>query len=317
MLPARRASAVIDDADGSPVPARATDVCAVLVSHRPELAVLAEALDALLPQVGAMVLVDNATPGHSLHDFCAQRPELAMLALPENLGLAHALNAGITHARSLPGIMHVLLMDQDSVAEPGMVAALHTALAKLSAREKIAAVGPRFRDPREAADAPFVRIGFPFNHKLRCAGDGGEVRCDFLISSGCMIPLGVLDEVGGMDADLFIDNVDLDWCFRAVAAGYSLHGICAAHMRHHLGETRQRVPGLPRSIVVHPPRRLYYMMRNRVWLYRRAYTPRRWIAQDLPRLVTKLLLFSLLVPPRWRNLRCMVAGLRDGVAGGS
>lgn len=303
----------MDDAGGPPAPARAADVCAVLVSYRPELAVLAEALDALLPQVGAMVLVDNATPGQSLHDFCVQRPELAMLALPENLGLAHALNAGIMHARSLPGITHVLLMDQDSVAEPGMVAALHAALAKLSAREKIAAVGPRFRDPREAADAPFVRIGFPFNRKLRCAGDGDAVRCDFLISSGCLIPLAAVDEVGGMDDALFIDNIDLDWCFRATAAGRALYGVCAARMRHHLGDARRRVPGLPRGIVVHPPRRLYYMMRNRVWLYRRSYTPRRWIAQDVPRLVAKLLLFALLVPPRWRNLRCMVAGLRAGI----
>jgi len=50
-------------------------------------------------------------------------------------------------------------------------------------------------------------------------------------------------------------------------------------------------------------------------LYRRAYTPRRWIAQDVPRLVVKFLLFSLLVAPRWKNVRSMLAGLWAGVRG--
>jgi rhamnosyltransferase len=304
------------DAGASTVSTRADDVCAVLVTHHPDLAVLAEALAALLPQVGAVVLVDDATADPGFRDFCAEHPELHLLPLPENRGLARALNAGIQRARTLPQVGCVLLMDQDSVPEAGMVNALRLALESPGACDgKLAAVGPRFRDPRESADAPFVRIRFPFNRKLRCSGDDGSVRCDFLITSGCMIPLAVLDAVGGMDDALFIDNVDLDWCFRATAAGYSLFGVCAARMRHHLGDTRQRIPGLPRGIVVHSPRRLYYMMRNRVWLYRRGYTPARWIAQDLPRLVVKLLLFSLLVPPRLVNLRRMLAGLRDGIVG--
>jgi len=290
-------------------------VCAVLVTWQPDLAVLAELLGALIPQVEHVVLVDNGTRDPRFRDFCAEHPELALLALPGNLGLAHAMNLGIQRARALPGVSHVLLMDQDSVPEPGMVGALKAALDSRGNDERVAAVGPCFRDLREAEDAPFVRIRFPFNKKLRCDGACEAIRCDFLISSGCLVPLAVLDEVGGMDDDLFIDNVDLDWCFRAAAAGHALYGVCAARLRHSLGATRHGLPGVPRGIVVHPPRRLFYMMRNRVLLYRRAYTPRRWIAQDLPRLVTKFLLFSLLVPPRRRNLRCMLAGLWAGANG--
>lgn len=304
------------DADADPAAStRAADVCAVLVTHRPDLTMLAEALAALMPQVGALVLVDNATRDPAFRDFCAERAALHLLPLPENRGLAYALNAGIQRARALSQIRYVLLMDQDSVADAGMVCALRAALELRDGPGKLAAVGPRFRDPRESADAPFVQIRFPFNRKLTCSREDARVRCDFLITSGCMIPLAVLDAVGGMDEALFIDNVDLDWCFRATAAGLVLYGVCAARMRHHIGDTRRRIAGMPRGIVVHPPRRLYYMMRNRVWLYRRRYTPRRWIAQDLPRLAVKLLLFSLLVPPRLANLRQMLAGLRAGLAG--
>ena len=290
-------------------------VCAVLVTHRPELAVLAEQLVALAPQVGHVVLVDNASPDPRFHGFCAEHPEVRLLALPENLGLAHALNAGIECARALAGVLFVLLMDQDSVPSPRMVHALGAALTGLAMQGRVGAVGPCFRDVREAADAAFVRIRFPFNRKLRCNGSCATIRCDFLISSGSLIPLAVLDEVGEMDDALFIDNVDLDWCFRACAAGYALHGVCAARLDHRLGDARRRIPGLPRGVVVHTPRRLFYMMRNRVLLYRRAYTPRRWIAQDVPRLVVKFLLFALLIAPRRKNVRCMLAGLRAGIAG--
>jgi rhamnosyltransferase len=304
---------VSEDLDGPAAPD--PSVVAVLVSHRPDLALLRASLDALAAQAGWVVVVDNASPGSGVRGICAAYRNVELVPLPENRGLAAALNEGIAHARARSGVSHVLLMDQDSVPEAGMVDALKRVMDRLAETRKVAAVGPRFRDPREASDAPFVHIRFPVNRQLLCDGDRAEVACDFLITSGSLIPLAVLHAVGGMEEGLFIDNVDLEWCFRAVDRGYELFGVCDARMLHHHGAERQRVPGLPRGIVVHTPRRLFYMMRNRVLLYRRAYTPKRWVAQDLPRVIVKLLLFSLLVPPRRANLRCMLRGLRAGVRG--
>jgi rhamnosyltransferase len=296
-------------------PAREACVCAVIVTYHPDPALLAAQLDALQAQAGRVVVVDNATPGPGLRELCAARAGVELLALADNLGLAAALNAGITRAREAPGVTHVLLMDQDSVPEAGMVAALKGALDRHGQDSRVAAAGTRFHDPREGIDAPFVRIRFPVNRQLHCSGDCDDVACDFLITSGSLIPLRALDVIGGMDEALFIDNVDLEWCFRATSKGYALFGVCGARMLHHHGATRHRVPGVPRGVVVHTPRRLFYMMRNRVLLYRRAYTPRRWIAQDVPRLVVKFLLFALLIAPRRKNVRCMLAGLRAGIAG--
>lgn len=294
---------------------REPGICAVVVTHHPDTRLLAAQLDVLQIQTGCIVVVDNATPGAVVRQLCTAHPRAECLALTENIGLAAALNAGIAAARAKPDVTHVLLMDQDSVPEPGMVAALKTALESLSQHTPVAAVGARFLDPREGVDAPFVRIGFPINRKLHCDGACTEVACDFLITSGSLIPLDVLDQVGGMDEALFIDNVDLEWCFRATSRGYALFGVCGARMLHHQGATRYHIPGMPRGVIVHSPRRLFYMMRNRVLLYRRAYTPQRWIAQDVPRLCVKLLLFTLLIAPRRKNLRCMIAGLRAGIAG--
>ena len=84
-------------------------------------------------------------------------------------------------------------------------------------------------------------------------------------------------------------------------------------MGHRIGDGIRRLP-LGASFV-HSPTRLYYMMRNRVLLYRRVATPRLWVAQDMPRAALKLLRFSLLIAPRRANARAMLRGLRDGILG--
>lgn len=291
-------------------------VCSVIVSYQPDLVVLRKLLAGITTQVDAVVLVDNASDGtwqSALSSVMRERGGV-LLAQSKNRGLASAQNIGIDWARS-NGYHHVLLLDQDSEPAQGMVAALSGALQTLSTEHRVAAVGPQFHDHREGRHAPFVRIDFPLNRKLWCEHDAQTIACDFLISSGVLIPMAVLDQVGLMDEGLFIDNVDLEWSFRARAAGYALFGVCAATMHHRLGDSRHVLPFGSGQFVVHGPVRLYYMMRNRLLLYRMRHTPRVWIAQDLPRVLVKLFLFGVVVGPRRRNLRCMLSGLRDGLLG--
>lgn len=291
------------------------ETCAVIVSYHPEPAAIASLVDAVASQVGAVAVVDNASDGgwQAALALTLSAHGGALLGLSCNIGLAAAQNLGIDWARS-HGYSHVLLLDQDSEPGEGMVASLLQALQVLAATNRVGAVGPRFHDQREDRDAPFVRIRFPLNRKLWCESATQHIACDFLISSGALIPLDVLDRVGPMDAGLFIDNVDLEWGFRARAQGYALYGVCAATMHHRLGDDRRALP-FGSQVVVHGSLRLYYMMRNRLLLYRMPHTPRVWIAQDLPRVLAKLFLFGVLIGPRPRNLRCMLRGLWDGLRG--
>lgn len=289
----------------------AGSVCAVVVTYRPDHQALAVLLHAIAPQVGSIVIVANAATPEMQPLVRGCSAQACLLPQQENIGLAAAQNLGIAWARS-QGYRYVILLDQDSEPTADMVGQLLGALLSLGRVYPVGAVGPRFHDPREHRDAPFVRVGFPINRKIWCGNAQGTVRCDFLISSGSLIPVEVLDAVGSMDAGLFIDNIDLEWSFRARAKGFALFGVCAASMHHRLGDARRTLP-LGGQVVVHGPHRLYYMMRNRVCLYREPHTPRLWVAQDLPRVVVKLFLFGLLIGPRRRNLRFMLRGLWDGV----
>lgn len=289
-------------------------VHAVVVTYQPEPSVLSDLLASVLPQVAGLVLVDNGDAVWRQQLETQAYSAVSILPLGVNRGLAMAQNEGIAFARSR-GASHILLLDQDSIPSADMVPQLMRALVARSAEIRVAAVGPRFEDAFGGGKAPFVRLGFPLNEKLWCPTDQASMACDFLISSGSLIPVQVFDAVGLMDSGLFIDNVDLEWSFRARAKGYQLYGVCGARMRHRLGDARRRLPFGSGELVVHGPVRLYYMMRNRLILYGRRHTPAIWIAQDVPRLLFKLAAFSLLVAPRGRNLRFMLRGIMDGLRG--
>ena len=298
--------------------ATADRVCAIVVTFFPDPGTLRKLVADTVPQTDALVIVDNGASDDAFAGFRSrvENDKVVILKQPGNIGVAAAFNRGIAWA-SARGFSHVLLLDQDSEPAPGMVDTLMRAFTHFHAGRKVAAVGPRFHDAREDRYAPFVRIGFPLNRKMYDSGKEGLVACDFLISSGSLISLAALIDIGPMDENLFIDNVDLEWCFRASAKGYALVGVSTAAMHHRLGRDRQRLPfGLGR-VKVHDPLRLYYIMRNRLLLYRLPHTPAVWIAQDMPRAAVKFLLFSLLIPPRLQNARFMLTGLRDGLLGRS
>lgn len=299
-------------------PAAAFDpatVCAVVVTYRPDLSLLRRVISSVVGQVGHVVVFDNGGADREVAALADGWPTVSVIGSAANVGLGAAINRACDHARA-QGFAHVLLMDQDSVLADGMVRTLGRALVELQRDHAVAAVGPQFRDARSGALAPFVRFGFPFNRKLR-GGPGQRVSCDFLITSGSLLPMAALQRVGGMDERLFIDNLDMDWCFRARHLGLSLHGICDAQMQHSIGEELLASRIKRDGVIVHKPFRLYFIMRNRLLLYRRPYTRWVWIGQDIPRLVLKLLGNALFMPPRAERLRFMCRGLWDGILGRS
>ena len=137
-----------------------------------------------------------------------------------------------------------------------------------------------------------------------------------LISSGCLIPLSAIDTIGEMDEDLFIDHIDTDWFLRAKSLGWRSYGVCDALMEHALGEQTFRVWwGRWRYLPLHQSFRYYYIYRNSLLLYQRKYPDRFWKQADIIRLVMMFLIFSLFGNQKLGNLRMILYGIKDGIAG--
>ncbi len=283
---------------------------AVIVAWRPVHDDLAGLVRSLQSQVGHTIIVDNSQPPVVRHWPEAQGKNIEILEPGANIGVAAAINRGVARLQESEHT-HALLLDQDSLPADDMVTVLLTRLQELEQDDqKVAAIGPSLRDRATGQRSPFVRFRLPLNRHLH--GSSGVVACDFLITSGKLVNLEHWSDIGPMRESWFIDNIDLEWCFRARAKGFSIHGCFDTELRHSIGENRRlwsgrSAPGYRH----HSPERLYTMMRNRVFLYR-SHAPLAWIAHDLLRAMGKLVLFGL-IPPRLENMKAMLRGLKDGL----
>lgn len=295
-------------------------VVAVVVTYQPELEILKQLLDALVPQVTSVVCVDNGS--HSdLTAWTSKRNTNAIeiILLGENRGIAAAQNVGIEWARNR-GAEFVLLMDQDSIPSTSMVAELLCAIASTtndSPAFPVAAAGPVAVDRRTGQLSSFVieRFGLParWRFPLDVETLPPFIEVGFLIASGTLIPVEVLKRIGGMRSDYFIDHVDTEWCFRARAAGYKLLGVPAAKLQHQLGDMIKRVWFLRfRQVMYHAPLRDYYMFRNSLLLLRDARMSFVWRVYFLWRLAQFAGYFLLFSGDRWLRLRAMSLGLVHG-----
>jgi len=297
-------------------------IAAVILTYRPDQAILRQAVASLCPQVDQILIVDNGTrwDAGALLDILTDgdKKKIEFLWLENNIGVGAGHNRGIQWART-GGFTDVLILDHDSVPRPDMVRHLVAALDQLDARGiRVAAVGPCYVDRYTGRMPGFVRLGRWRPKRVSCrSGQAGELlEADFIISSGSLIPMPVLDRVGEMNEGFFIDHVDTEWMFRATASGYRPYGACDAVMEHGLGtETLDFWLGRWRTVPLHSPERHYYVFRNSVMLRRMRHVPRRWIVNDMVRLVSMSIVFPLFAPDRLRRIVLMARGIWHGLHG--
>ena len=137
----------------------AVSVCAVVITYHPDTTQLEQLLQSVLPQVSAVVIVDNGSDEctlASLRSVCQQWATISLIELGDNLGIAAAQNRGIVWARERCH-SHVLLLDQDSTPAADMLQKLLQAWETLSCADvPVAAVGPRLVDRRTSRSTPFI-----------------------------------------------------------------------------------------------------------------------------------------------------------------
>jgi rhamnosyltransferase len=298
----------------APSDTSADAIVAIIPVYKPDPDRLSRVLAAAAPQVARIVVVDNG--GHLPAEVGPTSGAPEIIRMPHNVGVAAALNAGVQHVGA-SGVAAFLFLDQDSVPAPDMVRRLVEAWGQLASHgEKVAACGPSHREPGSSVRHGFVQgRGFGFRQMLP-PEDEPVVACDFLITSGQLVPRTAIEEVGLMDEPLFIDHVDTEWCFRARSKGYRCFGVRDAVMEHELGTRRKRTWwGRWRQVPVHAPFRYYFIARNSMALRRRDYMPAIWRRHDLVRLAG-LFLHNGFSAPEGRAVRAAFQrGLADGLRG--
>ena len=213
------------------------------------------------PERLEVILVDDASTDNSVPYVQAHFPEVRVLRLEENSGLAAACNRGAAIARG----DIIALLNNDTEVTPGWVAALVEALDAYpwagAAASKILLFDRR--NVLHTAGDMMGKDGIPRNRGV-WEEDRGQYDDQRVVFGGCggavAYRRSVWEALGGFDEDLFMYLEDVDLAWRMQLAGWGTVFAPAARVYHHLSATGG---GTLAS---------FYTGRNTIWI----------IAKDMP-----------------------------------
>jgi rhamnosyltransferase len=281
-------------------------IACILVLYNPDFEAFRTVLESIASQADTVFIVDNSNADNQSR--IAATGKVRYIGLRRNLGIAAAQNIGIRAASELKP-RYIWLSDQDTVYPQAYVHNMLAAFAQSSGR--IASLAPAYFDTHKGAVQHFIDHT-PFTHYF--APKPGVQGVSHAIASGIFIPADVLEVVGLMQEDLFIDWVDLEWCWRAkYRFGYRNLGTGDVVIQHTMGD--QYVDFLNRKVSFRSPVRHYYMIRNAVHLalHSRSVGPAIRL-EILAKALAWTFIFPGIAPDRKRqHLRATVAGFLDGL----
>jgi rhamnosyltransferase len=291
-------------------------IYAIIVTFNPDLVLLQEQYLSVKNQVECIIYVDNGSKNiNEVKTFFEEKSTESIVFYvfnKENKGIGFAQNIGINKAKEI-NCTHIILFDQDSVISFDFAANLIEQEALLLSKGfKIGAIGPVYIDPVSQTYYPQIKTEGVFVKRIwPDKVTETNIKVDFIIASGSLIRISTLKNVGLMDEGLFIDTVDIEWCFRAASKGYSFFASKTTVISHSIGD--KRIKSFGREISIHTPLRSYYMFRNKFIISRYNWIPLGYRCRIIFGLVLKIPIHLYDVGFHKENMKFTFRGVLDGM----
>lgn len=261
----------------------------------------------------ALAIVDNSPQPDPRACALAEHEGVTLLHHGNRHGIAGAFNAGLA-ALFAQQIDAVALFDQDSTVPAQYFATMRGVCSELGAHAYLA--GPRIFDENDGRFLPELTTSGATVRRVRIEAGAPPQRCAFLISSGCVISREAFARLGVFDEPLFIDHVDTEYCFRALARDVPLYVVPALVLAHRIGARRRHKLGpFEMTSMNHPWTRRYYSARNAVQLG--LQYGGRFPVAVVPNLLTVWQIVQIVLCERDKlaKLRGIALGIADGLFG--
>lgn len=226
-----------------------------IVLFNPERNRLRENINAILPQVQKLILVDNGSTnvGEILTEY-EKNSKIQIIQLGSNLGIAVAQNQICAFAET-ELFEWAITLDQDSVVPNNLVAEYKNVIEAFD--DNVGMICPKIID-RNFGEITYGKIHEGVEEVPQC------------IASASAIRISAWKKVGGFYEPLFIDAVDFDMCWSLREHGYKILRINDVKLLHEVGHSKVvQFAGKERLILNHSPLRYYYIMRNSFLVGRR------------------------------------------------
>lgn len=289
------------------------EITAIAIAYFPDIQTITKTIESICGQVSKVLIIDNTPNGSSVfknHRLLYGRNNVELITLNENVGIAKAQNIGIKRALENRADF-VLVSDQDTFYPDNYIAKMLEAYSKIANNEKVAAIVPDFAELNRGGERQgFVLFDNFFSKRIYPKSGCHEITQ--AIASGEIIPSEVFNYVGFMDEELFIDWVDLEWCWRARAKGYKIVGCADVVIEHFLGDVVKKV-GL-KSYPIRSPIRDYYIIRNAIHLALRSeYITFGMRVNILVKSIRYMIGFTILGKPHWKHFIYSLKGFYHGI----
>jgi rhamnosyltransferase len=170
----------------------------------------------------------------------------------ENKGLSVRLNEACKKAIA-DNFDYLLTMDQDSSFLEENIDRYFKDILNFKGKEKVAVYGLEYseNDINDTTE--------------------NYIEVDHLITSASVMNLKLYNEIGGFDKNLFIDGVDIDYCYSALSKGFKNIKFARNFFNHSLGVRSRRgsiftLYLIKKNVSVHSSLRVYYMYRNMLYI---------------------------------------------------
>jgi rhamnosyltransferase len=251
-------------------------------------------------------IIDNSPDDNS--KTADQIPHSRYIPNFANLGIAKALNLGCEAAVN-DGYTWAMTMDQDSSWESNELSTYLDEVKKINQTDNlVSGFSPMTIHQKETRSV----LG-TFKHNLfkRRKASSAVAKKDFeytdrVISSGNIINLDIWESIGKFNEDLFINDVDYEFCYRMIKNDHKIVKINTCKMYHVDGEPRRTF--FPHAFLYHKER-IYYFVRNKYYIlknypqFAKKYKYRKAI---------KKVLFEKLIFLEFEDLKYAIMGIVDG-----
>jgi len=268
-------------------------IAAIVITYNPGPEVHHN-IQTYLNEVDHLYIADNSDPKLSFSAGILDNPKITLINNGNNEGIAVRLNQ-VADMAIKAGYDWLLTMDQDSYFEPQHIQAYFDYMLEYPDHESVA------------------MFGVETVNKPELIADLSE-KADQLITSGSLLNLSLYKDIGPFDENLFIDEVDHEYCYRASVRGYQVIQFTHIFLQHQLGEAVniKTVQGTDRSTSFHSPLRLYYMMRNFLYVREKYKDVLGHVfkvrTKDLMHRIKNNMLYG---PQKWQTLKMVLLAVAD------
>jgi GT2 family glycosyltransferase len=201
-----------------------------------------------------VIIVDNHSEDQSLKMLKENFSHVKLIENQHNLGFSVACNQGIRQSRG----RYILLLNPDTEFTAGGISEM---IKFMDSFPQVGICGPKMVDPQgkthfsarsfpsyltaiSSSQSILNRI-FPTNplsrrYLLKDQDRDQKLEVDWVSGSCLLTKRGVFEKIGLLDEQFFMYVEDVDFCYRAKKAGFSVYYFPNSVVIHHIGKSTQK-----------------------------------------------------------------------------